>query len=1399
MAATWFERILKQVLLIIAVLLITSAIALADVNRYQAVRLRELVVIDPKVFYHEKILDKLPRDARVVFLSGDTPGLEQLTKILAREKDIRVLRLFTHGSPGRVALNGEVLDRKYLTRRREVFRSWARAFAPDADILLYGCSVAQEEVGEAFVDELARLTGADVAASTNRTGGVENEWALEYQTGPVEASAVNITGYPFYLANQVVTSNLDNGGGDETTLREAVAAVGDGEEITFNITSFTGDQDTVTISSELAISGKSITIDGYNNATGSDVIVQVMVPGTSTYRVFKIGDPSAATVTIENMTIKGGNISGNGDTASGYGGGIYIAAGTLVLDDSTVSSSVAASGGGIYNAGSAAIITNSTITGNEARNNPDESKGGGLYGAFDVSNSTISGNRALKNIGDHNRYTKGGGLFINGNSKISNCTISGNTAESIGTDSYYAKSYGGGIYNDGVTVDIVNSTISGNTAESSDGSSNDAYGGGIYNSDGSVRMLNSVIVSNTVTGSTSAVGPDIKGDVNGYYCWSGDVISSGNGNNQGGSTLGVEGSASYHGGFTETVSIDAGTSTNAANGAFAYYNDTDEYYYNSGTEEAPVYKKISNGSTITPSSPSADKIITDQRGYYRNTSESRTVTRGAYQYDGVVAKIYITTSWTGGTIGTDVFTTIQAAVDNYPEIPLGIYLAETAIFESGINIDKDVTIQGAGVTSTYVQAAASAGTASNRVFNITAGTATLEDMTIRYGNIAGNGGGIYNSAELTINNSTISGNTSDENNWGGGIYNGELGTVNINSSYLSGNAAFYCGGIFNYGELNIVDSTISGNTADYWGGGIYTYAVMTLENSTVSGNTCTGASGGGIYMTGGTSELTNSTISGNRSDNHGGGIYTSGGGGTLIVSNCTIANNHSDEDNSEGGEGGGIYFSNTTLTASNTILANNYKGSGTGTGDDYYYATGTLIDNGYNVVEYQNFPSLTLSGPKKAFYLASDILYNTQFGDSSKTDFETWTQHTSPTSIETLNLSSALALNDSTNGTYTLAFTGDSFAAASATTGIPSTDTWNNSPAADQRGIARTADQNTSIGAYSANYLVALYYYKSDADGGDWHVSSGDYTWTRCLTEDGTYENTYETPTTANSNSVTIFGDAIVTITLSDEVTMDHLTVDDGAGLVLNTGGSLEITDGSEAADFTVNGTLDMDGGSFTLTSGALAYGAASTLIYSDSAASQTTGGELKTTGMGNVTFNNLDGVSVSGATAVNGTLTISTGTLLTTSSNITASGQTSGTGTVNASAGTFTYNRSGDQTLFSGTYYNLTHSEGGTKTLTGNVAVNHDLTIDGGATLDVNCSDPLTVQNNLTVTNGTIDLSDFDGNLKLGGNLVIENNGRWSKQSNSTKYIQFYGSSCTFTDNSSGGPQNLGHVKVDE
>ncbi len=40
------------------------------------------------------------------------------------------------------------------------------------DILIYGCDVASGADGQALIDTISHLTGADVAASIDKTGGV---------------------------------------------------------------------------------------------------------------------------------------------------------------------------------------------------------------------------------------------------------------------------------------------------------------------------------------------------------------------------------------------------------------------------------------------------------------------------------------------------------------------------------------------------------------------------------------------------------------------------------------------------------------------------------------------------------------------------------------------------------------------------------------------------------------------------------------------------------------------------------------------------------------------------------------------------------------------------------------------------------------------------------------------------------------------------------------------------------------------------------------------------------------------------------------------------------------------------------------------------------------------------
>ena len=55
------------------------------------------------------------------------------------------------------------------------------------------------------------------------------------------------------------------------------------------------------------------------------------------------------------------------------------------------------------------------------------------------------------------------------------------------------------------------------------------------------------------------------------------------------------------------------------------------------------------------------------------------------------------------------------------------------------------------------------------------------------GNGVADGGGIYNTGTLTVQNSTLSGNTTGGNGSGGGIYN--TGTLTVQNSTLSGNTS----------------------------------------------------------------------------------------------------------------------------------------------------------------------------------------------------------------------------------------------------------------------------------------------------------------------------------------------------------------------------------------------------------------------------------------------------------------------------------------------------------------------------------------------------------------------------------------------------------------------------------
>jgi CSLREA domain-containing protein len=274
-----------------------------------------------------------------------------------------------------------------------------------------------------------------------------------------------------------------------------------------------------------------------------------------------------------------------------------------------------------------------------------------------------------------------------------------------------------------------------------------------------------------------------------------------------------------------------------------------------------------------------------------------------------------------------------------------------------------------------------------RVFRVEPGAVfNLRNLTVADGNSFFGAGLLNNGGEVQVWNSTFSGNSASDN--GGAIENS--------------------GG----GALTVTNSTISGNSAGGVGGGILNASgTLTVTNSTFSGNSSAGGvGGGGIYNDLGTLEVTNSTFSGNSATDTGGGI-TNSSFGTLEVTNSTFSKNSANN-------GGGIFNFNTA-TLRNTIVANSTQGGNCG---------GGITDAGYNIDDGTScgFSAANNSMPSTNPLLASSLAKN---GGPTKT-------------IALLKGSPALnAIPQATNGCGTEVTT-------------------------DQRGVIRPQGEGCDIGAF---------------------------------------------------------------------------------------------------------------------------------------------------------------------------------------------------------------------------------------------------------------------------------------------------------------------------------------------
>ncbi|MBN8866882.1 MAG: hypothetical protein J0H98_04965 [Solirubrobacterales bacterium] len=133
------------------------------------------------------------------------------------------------------------------------------------------------------------------------------------------------------------------------------------------------------------------------------------------------------------------------------------------------------------------------------------------------------------------------------------------------------------------------------------------------------------------------------------------------------------------------------------------------------------------------------------------------------------------------------------------------------------------------------------------------------------------------------------------------------------------------------GSLALRDMTLthgsSIGTVDPYGGAIYVSSgALTLDGVLVRDSR---SELGGALYNGGNANLVNSTLSGNRATTYGGGIVAAIGSQTVLRS-VTVAFNHADSDASGDGDGGGLFAPSESVEMTNSILADNLDDSPTG-------------------------------------------------------------------------------------------------------------------------------------------------------------------------------------------------------------------------------------------------------------------------------------------------------------------------------------------------------------------------------------------------------------------------------------------------------------------------------------
>lgn len=170
-----------------------------------------VLFIDSSVSNYQSLLAGIDSNVEVHILNNTQDGITQIAAALQGHTNLGSIQIVSHGGNGSLSLGSGVLNGSNINSYSTALSQIGSSLSATGDILLFGCNVAQDEIGLGFITQLATLTGADVAASDDLTGK-GGDWVLEQSTGAVEAAgamtAAAEAAYTGTLTAPIVTSNL---------------------------------------------------------------------------------------------------------------------------------------------------------------------------------------------------------------------------------------------------------------------------------------------------------------------------------------------------------------------------------------------------------------------------------------------------------------------------------------------------------------------------------------------------------------------------------------------------------------------------------------------------------------------------------------------------------------------------------------------------------------------------------------------------------------------------------------------------------------------------------------------------------------------------------------------------------------------------------------------------------------------------------------------------------------------------------------------------------------------------------------------------------------------------------------------------------------------------------------